>query len=303
MASSPAASATAAPFDAAAAGYDASFSERQLGRWLRGIVWQQLERAFAPGQHILELGCGSGDDAIWLAQHGLTVTATDASSAMLEQTRRKVDAAGVGDAVRVARVDLGTWGGTSPQPLSAPERGFGAIETSPSPARRGVGVRSLPAILATPYDGVLANFGPINCVEDRRAVAERLATVVRPGGRVVLGVMGPLCPWEWGWFLLHGQPRNAARRWRSGVTARVPGGGALRVWYPSARRLEREFAPHFRRLELSGVGLLLPPSELGGLVERAPRFFGKLAALDRRCAGWLPWRVFNDNYLLTLVRR
>jgi hypothetical protein len=120
---------------------------------------------------------------------------------------------------------------------------------------------------------------------------------------VVLGVMGPLCPWEWGWFLLHGQPRNATRRWRSGAVARVPGGGELRVWYPSARRLAREFAPQFRVLALSGVGLLLPPSEMGGLVERAPRLFGKLAALDRRCASWLPWRVFNDHYLLTLERR
>ena len=115
--------------------------------------------------------------------------------------------------------------------------------------------------------------------------------------------MGPLCPWERGWFRCMGQPRNATRRWRSGATAHVPGGGELRVWYPlrggwraSARRISA-------CCRCRGVGLLLPPSEMGGLVERAPRLFGKLAALDRRCAGWLPWRLFNDHYLLTLERR
>ena len=81
------------------------------------MVWRQLARAFAPGQHMLELGCGTGEDAVWLAQHGLTVTATDASSAMLEQTRRKADAAGVGDSVRVVRVGFGDVGGyLTPRP-------------------------------------------------------------------------------------------------------------------------------------------------------------------------------------------
>ena len=47
---------------------------------LRGRVWQTLERTFTPGQHILELACGTGEDALWLAQRGIQVTATDGSA-------------------------------------------------------------------------------------------------------------------------------------------------------------------------------------------------------------------------------
>jgi ubiquinone/menaquinone biosynthesis C-methylase UbiE len=271
VASSPIAPpAPAQPFDAVAASYDAAFSQRRLGRWLRAMVWQRLERAFTPGQHVLELGCGTGEDAVWLARRGVRVTATDVSAPMLAVTRQKAEAAGVGARVTVARLDL----------AALPSAG-----------------------LAEEYDGVVSSFGPLNCVEDRRAVAGALAGGVRPGGRLVLVVMGPICPWEIAWHLGHGQVRTALRRFRAGAPARVGSGRRLRVWYPSPGRLRREFAPYFRTLEVAGIGLLLPPSAMGGLVERAPRLFGLLAAIDRRLATTLPWRMFNDHYLMVLERR
>jgi hypothetical protein len=76
----------------------------------------------------------------------------------------------------------------------------------------------------------------------------------------------------------------------------------VRVWYPSILRLQSEFAPHFKVLESAGIGLLLPPSAMAGLVDRAPRFFGVLARLDRRFAGSLPWRLLSDHYVLVLER-
>ena len=267
--------APAQPFDAVAAGYDATFTDRRLGRWLRGIVWQRLERTFEPGQHLLELGCGTGEDAVWLARRGLRVTATDASPAMLEETRRKADVAGCGDAVATRLLDL--------------------------TAEFADGLR------AGSYDGAFSSFGPLNCVADHRALAGQLARLVRPGGKLVIVVMGPTCPWEIAWHLLHLKPRTAFRRWRSGQVAQVGPrgrpGGQVRVWYPSHRRLRREFAPHFRTLEVAGVGLLLPPTEMGHLVDRAPGAFERLAALDRRFAGALPWRWLNDHYLMVMERR
>lgn len=134
-------------------------------------------------------------------------------------------------------------------------------------------------------------------------VAAGLAGLVRPGGRVVLVVMGPVCPWEIGWHLARGRFKTAFRRFHSGAEAHVGDGRTIRVWYPSARRLEREFAPYFKTVEVAGIGLLLPPSEMGRMVDRAPGFFGRLARLDRRFATTLPWRRLNDHYLLMLERR
>lgn len=256
------------PFDAVAANYDETFTDRRLGRWLREIVWERMERVFAPGQHLLELGCGTGEDAVWLASRGINVTATDASPRMLEKTRRKADAAGLGDRVTTRLLDLTV-------PVTGGETG---------------------------YDGAYSNFGPLNCVEDRQALARDLARLIQPAGKLVVVVMGPVCPWEIAWFMARLKPKTALRRFCSGQEARV-GDGTVRVWYPSHRRLQREFAPHFRTLEVVGVGLLLPPSEMGRLVDRAPGFFKRIAALDRRLAGSFLWRWLNDHYLMVLERR
>ena len=37
----------------------------------------------------LEIGCGTGDNAIWLAQHGFDVVAVDVSSIAIEQAKQK----------------------------------------------------------------------------------------------------------------------------------------------------------------------------------------------------------------------
>jgi len=47
-----------------------------------------------PGRAI-DLGCGEGDNAIFLARHGFTVTALDFAPAAIAKARRKAEAAGV----------------------------------------------------------------------------------------------------------------------------------------------------------------------------------------------------------------
>jgi len=259
--------ATSHPFDSVAVGYDASFTERRLGRWLREMVWEHLDDAFRAGDHVLEIGCGTGEDAVHLARRGVRVDATDASERMVAVAGQKAAEAGVAALVSLARWDVA-------DPATAP---------------------------AGPYDGALSSFGALNCVADRAALAATLAQLVRPGGQVVLVVMGPLCPWEMGWLAVHGHPRAAVRRLRRGRAA-VVGGLPLRVWYPSPGTLRAELAPWFALRDHAGIGLLLPPSENAALVDRAPRLFEPLAAADRRMRRALPWRWLSDHYLLRLER-
>src|SRR5262249_13745568 len=74
------AAATPAAFDAVAHRYDAEFSDRWLGETLRRQVWRELAPLVKPGSHVLDLGCGTGEDAVWLAGRGARVCATDAST-------------------------------------------------------------------------------------------------------------------------------------------------------------------------------------------------------------------------------
>ncbi|MGH7583227.1 MAG: class I SAM-dependent methyltransferase [Gemmatimonadales bacterium] len=59
--------------------------------------------ALPPGT-ALDIGCGTGDTAIYLAQHGWTVTAVDFAPTALKRAKAKVAQAGV--PVRVVRADV-----------------------------------------------------------------------------------------------------------------------------------------------------------------------------------------------------
>jgi SAM-dependent methyltransferase len=270
-------------FDGVAPTYDSEFTQTRLARWLRASVRAYLAEAFQPGDRVLDLGCGTGEDALWLARCGVHVTATDISQAMLVIAQRKAAAAGLAHLVDFAAVDLAA----PPFASDNPQFRYSAIPHSRIPR----------------FSGAFSNFGPLNCLRDRRPLVRALAHWIEPGGQVVLVVMGPVCPWEIGWHLLHGQPRPALRRWRGGGQAHVGHGQTIRVWYPSPRTLEAEFAPYFEVRKLAGIGSLLPPSYLSDLVERRPGLFGHLARADRRVGAAWPWWWLSDHYLVHMQRR
>src|SRR5215472_18562669 len=78
---------SAAAFDAVAESYDLRFTDTAVGRAQRKQVWASLLTAFPAGSRILELNCGTGEDARFLAMQGRSVLACDASAAMIAVAR------------------------------------------------------------------------------------------------------------------------------------------------------------------------------------------------------------------------
>lgn len=250
-------------FDTLAPTYDHDFTATPLGTLLRQAVHRRLDARFAPGQRVLELACGTGEDAVHLGQRGVRVLATDASPAMIERTRTKIAAFGLDsvEARQLAIEDLGT--------------------------------------LTGPFDGAFSNFGGFNCVADLGLAATFLAALLKPGAPLLLCVMGPLVPWEWAGFLLGGKPRQAFRRLsQEGVPWR-----GITVRYPRIGRLSAVFASSFRPLRVSAVGALLPPTEWEAWAARHPRLLAALARWERRLEAVPPLPWLADHYLLELERR
>jgi SAM-dependent methyltransferase len=279
-------SAQGASFDSAAGEYDSIFTSTSLGRWMRDQVWVRLSENFRPGMRILDLGCGTGEDAVWLAKQGVGVVATDVSRAMLGVARDKATRAGVGDQIEWRALDL-----TRIDPSESNSAGMSKGEGSESDTS------------APRFDGALSNFGGLNCVADLNQVARFVGSSVRPGGRVVLVIMGPWCPWEIAWHAFHGQFRDALRRMRRGGIDAMVSGQPMHVWYPPPGRICKVFAPWFRHLGTFGIGALLPPPYLGHLVTRRPRVFTRLSAAERRVYGWWPLNRLNDHYLIEFERK
>lgn len=149
-----------------------------------------------------------------------------------------------------------------------------------------------------PFDGALSNFGGLNCVDDLRAVAEGLAAQVRPGGSVVLCVMGPVVPWEWLWYLAHLQPRKAFRRFRASTEWR-----GLTIRYPSVRSLRRTFGPWFECERTWALGTFVPPSYVEPLARRVPGAVRFLDRVERRVETWPPVVALADHYVVEMRRR
>jgi demethylmenaquinone methyltransferase/2-methoxy-6-polyprenyl-1,4-benzoquinol methylase len=86
--------------------------ESQPERYDRGIALLSLGAAdrckkklvaenVRPGSRVLEIGCGTGTMAILAGRAGAEVLAFDVSGAMLEVARRKIDASGLADRIRL----------------------------------------------------------------------------------------------------------------------------------------------------------------------------------------------------------
>src|ERR1700684_152928 len=76
-------------FDLLAEEYDTEFTRTLVGRAQRDAVWNVLDRHFKAGQRMLELNCGTGEDAVHLAHRGIRVVGCDASEKMIEVARRR----------------------------------------------------------------------------------------------------------------------------------------------------------------------------------------------------------------------
>ncbi len=112
-----------------------------------------------PAGRALDLGCGEGADAIWLAERGWSVLGVDVSTTALERAREDAGARGVGGRVEFAQHDLG---------------------------------RSFPA---GTFDLICAQFLHSPVAMDRQAILRAAAEALAPGGSLLIVDHAEAPPW------------------------------------------------------------------------------------------------------------
>src|SRR6266478_3974601 len=156
-----------AAFDQIAQRYDELWTCSPIGRLQREAVWRRLDKLFNDGDALLDLGCGTGEDALHFMRLGMSVRAIDASAEMVSIARGRGVHASVLDIEQLNRV-------------------------------QGC------------FDGVVSNFGALNCVANLHAIRPALARLIRPGGHLAVCIIGRFCLWETAWQSLQGEPRKAS---------------------------------------------------------------------------------------------
>jgi SAM-dependent methyltransferase len=76
-----------AVFDKIAPHYDELWTSSAVGHLQREAVWRRIGALFQSGQAVLDLGCGTGEDALRLMRAGVRVRAIDASGEMVRIAR------------------------------------------------------------------------------------------------------------------------------------------------------------------------------------------------------------------------
>lgn len=251
-------------FDDLAPDYDASFTSTPLGSALRALVWSRLDQVLGGARRVLEIGCGTGEDAIRLAKRGTRVFAIDASAAMVQIAADKARAQGCADRIEVRCQSMEALGST---------------------------------LTGERFDGTLSNFGALNCTADLPRVVGDVAAHLEPGARLLWVLMGRYVPWEWGWYLLRAQPQKAWRRLGAPASWR-----GLTIAYPTPGAVSRMLQPFFRVDEVRPLGFALPPSYAAAWLNRRPQVLAGLTHVEHFAQAYSPLASCADHYIIEATR-
>jgi Methyltransferase domain len=253
---------------------DSSYDQRtdtKASHWQRQQFQKALGHYAVPGMHWLELGAGTGTDALWLAHQGMDmeITCTEPHPWMFDQLQTKTSQ------VR-------------------------AIHTLPLKAEQ------LGDLREQVFDGAFSNFAALNCVEDLGSVAQTLAAHLKARAPLVLCLFNRTCCWELSLGLLQGiAQRNPERLWRRQVHERLvemQPGMEVSTFYHQPREIMQAFEPWFTLESRIGMGIAVPPAGWT-LADRAPQIFEALHHLDMAWGKGLGFRSLGDHQIWCFTRR
>lgn len=257
-------------FDSVAADYDGPRGNNDQIQDMRRDMWQSLDAVFPRPCRLIDLGCGTGLDAVRMAKLGHVVTAADWSPRMVQRTCGRAEREQVADRVRSIAI-----GAHELQRLDG----------------------------AGQYDGAYSNLGPLNCVPDLGDVSRECARLLKPGGALVFTVIGRYCPWEMAHYLRRRRWARATVRFARHVVPVTMNNHTIWTRYYGPGEFYRAFKQHFALEYYRGLCVFLPPPYLTWIREQHPAWHERLRRLDRRVSGWPLLRGLGDHFLIVMKKR
>jgi ubiquinone/menaquinone biosynthesis C-methylase UbiE len=247
--------------------YDAGNS---IIQYKRARVREHVLRYLPPYSSILELNAGTGQDAIFFAEQGHRVHATDIAAGMQNKLREKVEVRGLANKVTTELCSFSSLG-------ELKQKG--------------------------PYDLIFSNFAGLNCTGQLDEVLRSFDGLVKPGGQVTLVILPGFSLWET-LLLFKGKFRTAFRRLNSskGVTSHVEG-HYFKCWYYSPAYVIRGLRDSFDLLSVEGLCTIVPPSYIEHFAERHPSLYRVLREREDRWKGKWPWKFIGDYYIISLRKK
>ena len=236
---------------------------------MRKQVHTHLLTLLKPNDRILELNAGTGIDAIFLAQQGFNVYATDNAQGMLEVFADKIKNNNLSDKIQLQKCSF----------------------------------NNLEQINAGTFDHIFSNFGGLNCAEDIEAVIKQFDRLLNPGGIATLVIMPPVCPWEM-MLALKGNFKIAFRRLnKKGVASHLEG-VYFNTYYYSPKQISKMFDKNkYTLITVKGLGILSPPPYMERFPAKHPVIYKTLCKLEHAIENLRPFNGWADHFIISVKKK
>jgi hypothetical protein len=146
-------------------------------------------------------------------------------------------------------------------------------------------------------DAIVSNFGALNCVPSLEALGVIGSRHLRPGGVVMIGLIGRACLWETLYFTARGEAAQARRR-RAATVAVPVAGVAVPTFYHRTADVHACLGEEFRLDAQIGIGVMVPPPFLEPRWQRVPaRVRHAAERIDRVSSSWPIVNRLGDHSL------
>ena len=216
---------------------------------------------------MLEINCGTGADALWLAKKAATVLATDISQGMIDVAKNKTYT--------------------------------NAVDFRQLPAQ------NISALAPNRYNIIFSNFGGLNCLnnEELQKFKNGCEQVQKSSDQLAFVIMGTNCKWETFFFRYKNDRIKASRRRNKDGVEAIINGNPFKTYYYSPDDMKLLFKENYNYISAKPVGLFVPPSYLESYFIKRKGLFGFLKLLDKLFGNFAFLSNYADHYLIVFKKK
>jgi 2-polyprenyl-3-methyl-5-hydroxy-6-metoxy-1,4-benzoquinol methylase len=212
---------------------------------------------------ILELNCGSGIDAHFLADKGYKVLATDVSEKMLNNAILK----------------------GYKNNLTFKQLNFNELDK-----------------IDGDFDLIISNFGGLNCYNDLSFISAHTARLLKPGGYFIATVMPRISFWELA-LVFKGEFKRGFRRLKEKGTMANVGDKKIFVKYYHPTSFYNHFRNDYKLISTKTLSVFFPPPTALNWFNTHPKFSSLLYKMDLLIENLFISAFCGDYYIAVLQKK